>query len=302
MQNFLRQNDKYGLLAIPGLFHELPEDFSATFPPDVHVTTRLNLPEATHWKEWIGTIGWGEIEEAELFLIKRLPSQAPDMFDSKNTDLVKDLLCWWNLLKIVGSFRVRRPILLTGAYRNKGIDIRQRSVGEQWFCQGDDEYEDFRPSDCDRWFRIYEANAQNQADIMAGRGFLRIVRGFRNYFKALDEEMVDWRFPKLVRSIEAFLLPKSGATKKQFGTRCFHLSRLLTPTSPIPRETFLAIYDLRSQIDHLHDCGDGTEKEWALINTCEHFARALYQKFLLDQSFQKHFVDDPSINTYWASL
>lgn len=302
MKNFIRPNDKYGLLVISGLFHEMPEKFESILPPDVRITADLDLPEADHWKEWIGTIGWEEIEEAELYLLKRLPSKTPDILDNENDGLIKDLRYWWNLLKIVGSFRADgRPIFLTGAYRTTGLDIRQRSIDNYWFHQGESAYRRFKASDCDLWITIYEDHARHHADVIANHRFLRIVRGFRNYFKALDEEMIDWRFPKLVRSIEAFLLPESGATKKQFGTRCAYLSTLLTPSSPIPRERFLDIYDFRSQIDHLHDYGEPTPSQWSLINTTEHFARALYQKFLLDPDFQKNFVDDPSIQKYWKS-
>jgi len=301
MNKFLRQNDKYGLLVIPGLFHELPEKFELILPPDVCVSTEIDLPEAEHWKEWIGTIGWEEIEDAELYLLKRLPSKTPDILDGENNDLIKDIRYFWNLLKIAGSFRAERPILLTGAFRKDGIDIRQRSIDNYWFHQGEDQNQRFKASDCDLWFKIHEAHARHHADVIANSRFLRIVRGFRNYFRALDEDMVDWRFPKVVRSIEAFLLPDSGSTKKQFGTRCAYLSTLLTPSSPVPREKFLEIYELRNQIDHLHGYGDPTPEQWALVNTCEHFARSLYQKFLLDPDFQKNFADDPTITKYWAA-
>jgi hypothetical protein len=298
MKRFLKVNEKYALLVIPQVWHKLPENFTSQLNTETILATSLELPD-THWKEWLGSLMWEEITEANLYLIVKSPSNNPDIQDHEEENLKNKAAYWWHLLKLTGSFKMEEPIILTGSRHSLEVEIRSKGTFPLWYHQGDGQFVCLNNSHVTQWKKLYAANELVTVDFRERQNFKRIVYGLRNFVHAMELEFITWRLPALVRSIEAFIKPTSQGIGKTFARRGAFLTRDDQYQSNLTESTFTDIYNLRCDYDHLYDMPKPTEAELKIINVCEDFSRRLYRRFLLDTTFRTHFSHDTAIDAFW---
>ncbi|MBI4239127.1 MAG: hypothetical protein HY696_12040 [Deltaproteobacteria bacterium] len=299
MKTFLASKDKFALLIMPGLFHELPSGHWLPLAPNTILTTQLNLPDL-HWKLWLGTILWEEIVEAGFYLIVKDPTATPSVQNHKNQSIQDQAVYWWHALKVAGSFKCDKPVILTGTRAADGIRIESKSGYCRWYHQGDNRFIALTTDHLASWRALRNANEQVRVDFRM-RHYQRIIFGLRNFVHAMELEMINWRLPALVRAIEAFVKPGKHDIGKIFARRTAFLTRDDNEFRNVSESECTDIYKLRCDYDHLSDMAMPTESEWQMIHTCENVARRLYQRFLLNPSFQQQWSDDTSIDAFWTS-
>jgi hypothetical protein len=82
----------------------------------------------THWREWLGTIRTSEVENNNLFLLSKMRSQAPEVFDGESNDLMRHAGHFYaGLLLASLSAPAHRPVMLVGYGRDGEINVRRQS-------------------------------------------------------------------------------------------------------------------------------------------------------------------------------
>ena len=300
MKKFLKPNDKYALLIIPGVYRDLPDSYSFNLASDTILTTKLEIPDVVHWKEWLGSILWKEIVEAGTYLLVKKSSSDHHTQNHEDQNLKDKAVYWWHILKVTGSFKSETPIILTGVWTADDIKIQSKSSYPLWYHQGDDYFLRLKINHLPLWKTLYEGYEAVTLSFR-NRQHRRIVFGLRNFIHATELEMVNWRLPAFVRAIEAFVKPVGQGFGKQFARRAAFLTRDDKDFKNVSESVFTEIYNLRCDYDHLYDMAQPTESEWRTIITCEDVARRLYQRLLVDASFRDHFSDDVSIDAFWKN-
>jgi hypothetical protein len=90
--------------------------------------TDQSLKVPAHWREWLGSIRAAQIENCNLALLSRMPSQ-PEVLDSENQLLQRRVWGFYVGLLLSSTFTPSHPpIFLTGARRDGEIDVRQEST------------------------------------------------------------------------------------------------------------------------------------------------------------------------------
>lgn len=83
----LEFGEKYGLIAIPRCLvsDTLPDEVQLA--PDLWAYRKPPLLPQAHWREWIGSLRFDALVAADLILLARRMSKAPDVLDQDNKDL-----------------------------------------------------------------------------------------------------------------------------------------------------------------------------------------------------------------------
>jgi len=83
--SWIDDGEKYAVIALSVKF----DDTLSLQPMTPHhwafADTRFDMP--AHWREWLGTIRTKEVEGSNLFLLSKMPSQAPEIVDAETAEL-----------------------------------------------------------------------------------------------------------------------------------------------------------------------------------------------------------------------
>ncbi len=294
----MNKEKKFACITIKNLWHKLPSNANSQL--NDYISFKLNLPEMDKepWKEWLG-LDWSDIEESNAIILAEKSTKNPDVMDGENESLKTLCLRTWQSLQVTGSFEIDSAFLLTGSIKNQVLDIRQEIKLNTWYHSSNKNF--CSPLQIDdieilkeilkKILMIYKASAGD---------FDRLKRGLRCFQKACYEYLQDYRLPMFVRSIEALIKPEKGNTKKQFWQRV----PILCPNYLYPKHTYedllKKIYDLRSDLDHLHGPAHETDEEAILLShKCEEIARVAYKLVILDSEMEKKFKTDTLIDKLW---
>jgi hypothetical protein len=86
---------------------------------------RFDMP--AHWREWLGTIRTKEVEDSNLFLLSKMPSQAPTILDAEIAELQQHSGHFYAGLLLASPFTpAHKPVMLAGYRQNGEISVRSQ--------------------------------------------------------------------------------------------------------------------------------------------------------------------------------
>jgi hypothetical protein len=261
--------------------------------------TRFNIP--SHWREWLGSIRAGEVEDCNLLLLSKLASLTPGILDAENQKLQQRVSNFYVGLLLASTFApAHKPVMLSGSRRDGEIDIRQQHDFDS-------------PIPC--IFRPYPpviANDIQLAARLAGQiealgtallngGHWRLFRTLSIYRDARTTSDILDRLHQYARCIDGLILPDAGKTKQQFKSR----TELFI--GPRLHDMMGEMYDVRSAVEHLHENRylEGFDRETRLDllkkeAIAEHIARLTLTRIIDDSNLWPHFANTSALATFWA--
>ena len=200
-----------------------------------------------NWREWLGSIRAGEVEDCNLFLLSKQASATPGVLDGENQKLQQRVWSFYVGLLLASPFApAHKPVMLTGVRRDGEIDLRQQQDFESPVPCLFRPYPAVVPNDIRLAARLGEnLNAIVTAPIAGGHW--RLFRTLHVYREARTiSEIVD-RIDQYCRCIDGLILPAAGKTKQQFKSR----TELFI--GPGHHDLMGDLYDVRSAVEHLHE-------------------------------------------------
>jgi hypothetical protein len=291
--------EKYALVGLNVKFEgDLPPG-KVTSNLSALVETIFSVP--ANWRERLGSIRAGEVEDCNLFLVSKMASTAPNILDAENQKLQQRVLNFYVGLLLASHFApAHRPVMLTGSRRDGEIGVRQQQDFESPICCLFRPYPPVVPDDIRLAARLGE-NLEALATEQVSGGHWRLSRILHVYTNArVISEVVD-RIHQYCRCIDGLILPAVGKTKQQFKSR----TELFI--GPGHHNVMGELYDVRSAVEHLHEnryleyfdrAGrlDLVRKE-AIV---EYIARKALARVIENDAFWPYFGNTPALETFWA--
>jgi hypothetical protein len=122
---WIEDGEKYALVGLSVKFEgDLPAGLvSANL--SALADTKFTVP--AEWREWLGSIRTGEVEDCNLFLFSRLKSSAPGVLDAENQKLQQRVWNFYVGLLLASPFApAHRPVMLTGSRQETEIGLPQQ--------------------------------------------------------------------------------------------------------------------------------------------------------------------------------
>lgn len=296
---WINDGDKYALVGL-----EL--SLNATLPPEkvsdvcwALAGTRIDIP--TEWREWLGSIRVREVANCNLFLASKQASATPDILDGENQALEKRVWHFYVGLLLSAMFSpAHRPVLVTGACREGVIGIRQHKDLNFPVPQVFRPYPSVGAGDI-----LAAASLGQQLDAMLPTaipgGLWRLFRILYLYIETRAVADLLDRIHQYCRCIDGLILPDIGKTKQQFKSR----TELFI--GPGHHDLMGALYDIRSNVEHLHENRylevfdratrlDLMQKE-AII---EYVARVTLARIVSQDALWWHFGNTAALDKFWA--
>jgi hypothetical protein len=296
---WISDGEKYGLVGLKVKTEgDIPQG-AITSNFSVLTDTAFSIP--TTWRDWLGSIRAGEVENCNLFLLSKQPSSTPDIFDGENDKLKQHAWNFYVGLLLASTFApAHRPVMLTGVRRTGEIDIRQQQDLDS-------------PIPC--IFRRHPPVLPEQIQLAAQLGekleildtaplpggCWRLNRSLSVYTKARTTNDILDRLHQYSRCIDGLILPDAGKTKQQFKSR----TELFI--GPRHHELMGEIYDVRSAVEHLHENRylDGFDRDTRLDllkkeAIAEYIARTALARIISDSALWPHFANTPALAEFWA--
>jgi hypothetical protein len=297
--SWIDNGEKYALVGLSVKFDGslLPGKITANLA--VLADTKFNVP--TNWREWLGSIRAGEVEDCNLFLFSKMASSTPDVLDAENQKLQQRAWGFYVGLMLASTFApAHRPVLLTGSRRGGEIDLRQQQDLDSPIPCLFRPYPPVVPDEVRMAAQLGE-NLEALATAPISGGHWRLFRTLSVYTEArTTAQMVD-RIHQYCRCIDGLILPDVGKTKQQFKSR----TELFI--GPGHHDLMGELYDIRSAVEHLHENRyleyfdralrlDIAKKE-AIV---DHIARTTLARVIGDDSLWPHFGNTPALEKFWA--
>lgn len=272
--------------------------------PSTWATTTLDLKVAEHWAGWLGSITMEELKEASFVLYTTMPSARPKILDRENEDLTRhlDYLLYGLLLQGVPEYF--KGYSLKGANVAGEVDVRQFSELKNY--EPTYEMPEFRPGAVE--LKLAASLAPRVRHVNEGKAdWPRLRRGLKALFRGTAERDGEERLHQFVRALEALLRPEIGGTRRQFAHR---IDQTFTMANDEMRETLLQIFDMRSQVEHVHpvlDVLEGDEQTRIAVanrrtRQVDVLARSALRRVLSDASLLETFRTDAGIDAFWSLL
>jgi hypothetical protein len=208
--------------------------------------TSLKLDMPGHWREWLGTLRVEDIEASTLILVSRQSSKNPKVLDGENQTLSRKVGWWLTGLQLACPLSVYEdPIQAGGCLTDGELDVR--TVGT---------LSRFQDSIIDMRAKVTVEHLVDAAGTVAvferlmasPRPHLwRLMRCLEIYQKARTLRDPMDRIHQFVRCIEGFLATTTGNSRARFKSR----TELFI--GPSHHEMMGAIFDKRSEVEHLHE-------------------------------------------------
>jgi hypothetical protein len=263
------------------------------------VDTSFGMP--SNWREWLGSIRADEVTDCNLFLLSKQPSKTPDTHDAENKRLEQLAWNFYVGLLLSSTFApAHRPVLLSGARRGDQIDVRQQQDFDVPYPRVFDPYPAVVANDVRLAADLGESlDALATAPLQGGHW--RLFRTLSVYTEGRVASQIIDRIHQYSRCIDGVILPDIGKTKQQFRSR----TELFI--GPHHHQLMGEIYDIRSNIEHLHEYRyletfdravrlELVRKE-AIV---EGVARRVLARIIGDRSLWRYFVNTSALAAFWA--
>lgn len=292
-------DDKFGVVAIRSNFvnHDV-RDYS-TYDGQLESYRQLPVDLSDYWRQWLGSIRTEELQEATLILMSRSPASAPNVLDEEDQRHKLAAHRFYGGLLISGPVRCKRsPLLLTGQHWEGKPQVRQFAQLSR---------PEPVPGTPNQWITaarlVVAAKCANVIHSLSNRGgYHRIFRAIMSFYNGMDSADAGDKVHHFCRSIEGFILPSLGKTKRQFKSR----TELFV--GPQYHDVMDQVYDLRSAAEHLHDplplIEAQTERErrerfLTLTILIEEIARHCISRFLQSPDLHPWYINDDQIAEFW---
>lgn len=305
----LEPNCKFAVLAIHNMRVDVP--FDLILQDGTRVLNRLPFMIDDHWKEWLGTMQFGNLQSANLFLVRSAIGGWPEGHlaiagGDVDEELQSQVGGVFAMLRLFGTIEYEQAFILGGHVVDGLPTCRHFATTEAfkitrgclpWVVRE----EDLRAAvDLHLTYALLQKTCANTQKWRFGRGCYAMKSAFEQHYAS-------FRLQGFVRAIEALILPEIGKTEKQFIARC---SLFAGPKSQA-MEIRLALqeaYKMRSDVEHMHEWDRSLNtyavsdrENVALWRTrqMEELASATYRKILSDKSLQLIFKEDATIDNFW---
>jgi hypothetical protein len=265
------QGFKYGLLVLPsreGLSAPLRMDDSTELVPTT-LDALIDKKQTKHWREWVGSIEWKQLSEADALVITRIPSDTPEVMDGESQKLQGRAVTSWfaYLLAEPHPFTRGKGWILSGPCESGSrggrlLDVKVLSR-EELTSPFYSELNEFWDSRGDVMLRSDETNAAWASRFMGIDALLQtrldarlpaiLHVALRSYRSAMTRRELEFRIPELVRAAESVIALPKGPGRELFRDRAQQLAPELQDDAFVGAELgdlLLELYDLRSACVH----------------------------------------------------
>jgi hypothetical protein len=298
------EGEKFGVLAIEGVYSTIPEDAAVQLSDGTWGHTRLPVEIGSHWREWIGTLRLERLQNSKVILFRSEPSANPQILDGQHQQLGRHLSVIFRTLQLSGVLECDGARLLLGSFYDGDSQVRQMSEPELFSHTKGYTRTPLTPN------RLEQATRFRQ--VFAGLESLRssfehVFRGFNVLMDGLKQTYAQERIHQFVRSLEALILPEPGQTRTQFVHRCQTFAKAGTATRTILEEAF----DLRSDTEHLHPWDrslqsyPANEREHVVLQRTRQLqglACFAYSQILVNDSIREHFRNEAEQSNFWSQI
>ena len=296
---WIADGEKYALVGLEVKLEGTPPP--EQIAPNLWILTATTFDVPSEWREWLGSIRADEIAGSNLFLVSKLASATPDILDGENRSLQQRVWYFYvGLLLSVMFSPSHKPVMLTGARRDSVIGVRQQRDLELPAPQVLPRYPPIVADDI-----VLAAQLGQKLDAMqpvsVPDGLWRFSHALHIYVETRAVGDLLDRIHQYCRCIEGLILPSAGNTKKQFKSRT---ELFIGPTH---HDLMGALYDIRSDVEHLHenryletfDRGVRLNlvKKEAIV---EYVARAALVRIISQDALWPHFGNTVALKKFWA--
>ncbi|MDR3515330.1 MAG: hypothetical protein P4M00_05905 [Azospirillaceae bacterium] len=295
--SWIEDGEKYAFIGLSATTDSIA---SCQVSPNLWAVSGVGFKIPKYWQQWLGSIRSGEVEECNLFLLAKKPTDKPELLDDENNELKNAVYQFYVGLLLASTFApAHKPIMLTGARRDGETDIRQQQDMESPVpCQ-------FRPhppilaSDIRLAAKLGDNVSALAKSPLVG-GHWRLFRTLSLYVETRTVGEILDRLHQYCRCIDGLILPDTGRTGSQFKSR----TELFV--GPRLHSLFGDMYKIRSAVEHLHENRylesfdrnirlEIMRKEAIL----EHVARTAITKIIGDAKLWPHFANTTALAAFW---
>lgn len=269
-----------------------------------HLWASSGLPVAPkeHWEKWIGTIAFDSLRRSFVLTVTaKQPKPGIVFLDALRRQLYR-LQCALNLLGICGY---DEAFYIAGANEKGTPEVRQFGRIRRTFYLSREMPSP--PFGLEKLKRAVWLSERMEIIDKEGASWRRLRRAIDALNDGLAEKSLqDSRIHQFVRALEGLIMPEQGKSTKQFMHRC----QTFALAGEDAKVAFEQAYNIRSQVEHLHNALDvlpGScveEKTQLLYRRARQMdqlvrfalARALESDALLDV-----FKQDSTIEDFWKT-
>jgi hypothetical protein len=268
---------------------------------EVFATTSPPLELADDLKQWIGTIGYENFKNSNLFLLATSAPRGPGSRDDDHNALRRLLTLSHFGLVLSGRTVFDQTQFVSGVHGEREPSIRQFSGPQQSGYLRSEEIlgAGGDPITVDAlqtaWMIVQQIDEWNSS----GSAW-RIKNVLRNFVETRANRDIPNQIHQFCRCIEGFILPDAGNTKRQFKSR----TELFI--GPSNHDLMGKIYDVRSAVEHLHHqklfepAGRDERLELARQTAIvEAIARGCLTRLLSKRCLWPHFPTDDALQQFW---
>jgi len=294
----IADGEKYAIIAVS----RLPLD--AFNLPDAEELTsglwfaqRIPFSLEQHWRDWIGTVRSDQIRGAQLILVAKAASTAPDVLDEENQRLLALVGRLYQGLLLAGSVWVEGDVVqITGSNCGGTISVRQIN---NVTAPANTHYGHASLIDIEG-LRLAAQLVPVLNGFPAGK-YLRLCRVLNAFFSGIQEPDLRERLHQFTRCIEGLIFADAGQTTRQFKSR----TELFV--GPRQHDLMGALYVNRSAAEHMNDpvltARDEAQRRaeyLELVVIAESIARGCLNRILLNLTLLPRFEDEAAAASFWS--
>ena len=255
-----------------------------------------NLLDNT-WSKWLGKNASERINNSNLFLIYLLDSENSDDNQKERTLAEAEIFLFFTSLIINDVFSnefTYKPYIISGIYDEEPITIQSFSELQypvSLVCPNNPISVNSLNETLQMYYQFREIN--NFAN-----EYYRVIRGIKAFIKGIESKFFVDRIHMFIRSLEAFIFPPKGDTKREFKNRV----SLLTKITDLDK--LCLFYNIRSNVEHMHHPFKGLTKLsdedlQKITFELEIISRIVIKYFLLNKDCWELFMDS-KIEESWG--
>jgi hypothetical protein len=276
---------------------DLPHEIEIA--PKVWATIGLPVLPGEHWERWLGEVAFRGFDTA---LVLTVISQQPEPGLIVNHELRQKLDNLSVGVLLQGAPRSGESFYIAGANESGVPDARHFGRTRIFYPT-----EGMKPLVIGRTEldRAVDLASKLETINVEGEDWRRVRRGIDALMKGSSEPTFqDARLHDFVRCLEGLILPEQGNTRKQF----IHRAQTFAVANEAAREMLGQIYDIRSQVEHLHHPldplpGEPKENRKALLfkraRQADALARFAVRHLLESETLTAAFKTDENIDAFW---
>lgn len=292
----IEEGDKFAIVAFAniGFEPELIEETPIDLGDGLWVLDRPHFELPHSWRKWIGSIKADRVNESNLLILAK--RAGPDHETEKLQDEVDRLLyglVLQGMPKHVAAYRLSDAVL-----------HGETTVGQFTELYDHHSFEKRTPVSPETC-KIAKVAANGIKETVSPIEFLRLQRGLIALIDASRERYMERALHQFVRATEALIVPRIGKSRKDFVHRC----QTFTIANDIHRLTFESIYDIRSNVAHMHEWnGTATAEEASKdehilrnrLHQIEALCLSIYLKIMTSARHREIFRTNASIEAFWS--